>query len=88
MVIFAWEMIFLYIQKRLKMILDKFAECSNELGIIDITKFAMSFGFSVNESRDIPKDINGKINSANNNNNNKNKIFILLKNKKDIRLHI
>ena len=85
MVIFAWEMIFLYIQKRLKMILDKFAECSNELGIIDITTVARSFGFSVNESSDLPKDINGKINSANNN---KNKIFILLKNKKDIRLHI
>lgn len=85
MVIFAWEMIFLYIQKRLKMILDKFAECSNELGIIDITKFARSFGFSVNESSDLPKNIKDKINSANNN---KNKIFILLKNKKDIRLHI
>ena len=68
------------------MILDKFAECSNELGIIDITKYARSFGFSVNESSDLPKDINGKINSANNNN--KNKIFILLKNKKDIRLNI
>lgn len=81
-------MIFLYIQKRLKMILDKFAECNNELGIIDINKFPRSFGFSVNESSDLPKDINGKINSANNNNNNKNKIFILLKNKKDIRLHI
>ena len=67
MVIFAWEMVVLDIQKRLKMIFDKFAECSNELGIIDITKFARSFGFSVNESSDLPDDINGKINSANNN---------------------
>lgn len=62
-------MIFLYIQKRLKMILDKFAECSNELGIIDINKFARSFGFSVNESSDLPKNIKDKINSANNNKN-------------------
>lgn len=69
MVIFTWEMIFLDIQKRLKMILDKFAECSNELGIIDITKFARSFGFIVNESSDLPNDINGKIISTNNNKN-------------------
>ena len=49
------------VQKRVKKILDNFRDCKDEFGIMDITRFAVLFGFNINESRDLPNDINGKI---------------------------
>ena len=57
------------VQKRVKKILDNFRDCKDEFGIMDITRFAVLFGFNINESRDLPNDINGKIISTNNNKN-------------------
>lgn len=57
------------VQKRVKKILDNFRDCKDEFGIMDITRFAVLFGFNINESHDLPNDINGKIISTNNNKN-------------------
>lgn len=67
MIIYDLGVVVLDIQKRVKKILDNFRDCKDEFGIMDITRFAVLFGFNINESRDLPNDINGKISSANNN---------------------
>ena len=69
MIIYDLGVVVLDVQKRVKKILDNFRDCKDEFGIMDITRFAVLFGFNINESRDLPNDINGKIISTNNNKN-------------------
>lgn len=69
MIIYDLGVVVLDVQKRVKKILDNFRDCKDEFGIMDITRFAVLFGFNINESHDLPNDINGKIISTNNNKN-------------------